>query len=383
LGQANAATAAEAEQLFRLTGGWPAGVIILGRAMLSSPDVLAARDLTTIPEILDFVQAEVLERLPTSVRRWVRRTSVLDELDADDCAALVPDEIPLAMLTQVHRDGLTVALWPAPEDLCRTSADRPRYHPLVRAAAGRELRWSDAGAARNLLLIAGEQARRRGREQAAVAHLAAAEAWDDLLATLLSSAANGFRGWDPTRLRAAVQNLPEHVWAHDAERRALIAFAAGMAGDQIFAAQVIRQTPAELRSGAPWWAVLAKLIEALSGAAGGVNGGYRAACAALVEAQALDRSIPIPPIVGVTDPASLAGMAHLLAARAGVFDRDQSGVRRQLEAGWSEAGAQIPRYCMLAGLGADAITAAWGGQLAADEPVDADVYQAGCDMLAA
>jgi len=377
------ATGSEAAQIFRLTGGWPAGVIILGRAMRSGPTVLAAQDLTADSDILDFVTAEVLDRLAAPVRRFVLRTSVLDDLVIDDCAALMPDEIPQAMLTQVHREGLSVALWPLltadqspadPSPADQLPADpitapgepqAPPYHPLIRAAALRELRAADAGAERGLLRTAGEQARRRGREPAAVTYLAAGEDWEAVLATLLSAAGNGFRGWDPSRLRAAVKRLPIHAWAGDPERRALVAFAAAMSGDQLLAAQVIQQTPAALRDGAGWWSVLARMIEALPGPAGGAHGGYRAACEALVELQTLDPSIRIPPILGVVDRPSLIGMAHLLAARAGVFDRDQASVRRHLEAGWSEARAQIPRYCLLAGLGADALTAAWGGQLVA------------------
>jgi LuxR family maltose regulon positive regulatory protein len=347
------ATRTEAEQLFRLTGGWPAGVIILGRLMRSEPRLLSAPDLTEVPEILDFVATEVLDRLTVPLRRWVVQTSVLDELQAGDCGALVPDDNPQARLTQAHREGLTVA------------TGQLRYHPLIRAAALRELRSVDAGAARRSWLLAGEQARRRGREPVAVSYLAAGEDWEGVLATLLSSAGNGFRGWEPTRLRAAVQQVPDHAWQHDVERRALLAFAAGMSGDQMLAAQVIQQTPAELRAEAAWWPVIARLIEALPGPAGGAHGGYRAACSALVELQTLDRTVTIPAILGVADRPSLIGLAHLLAARAGVFDRDQAGVRRHLEAGWSEVGAQIPRYCVLAGLGADALIAAWGGELAA------------------
>ncbi|HST81575.1 MAG TPA: hypothetical protein VLL08_07535, partial [Kineosporiaceae bacterium] len=362
------ATRWQAEQLFRLTGGWPAGVIILGRAMWSGPSVLAARDLTVVPEILDFVVTEVLDRLPAPLRRWVLSTAVLDELEVDGCAALVPGEAPQARLAEVHRQGLTLALWPAvPAE--PSAADRPlaRYHPLIRAAALRELRSTDVGAARRLLLLAGEQAGRGGREPAAVTYLAAGADWDGVLAALRRSASNGFRGWDPARLRAAVDQLPGHAWEHQVERRALVAFAAGMSGDQLLAAAVIQQTSAELRAGAAWWPVLTRLIEALPGPAGGAHGGYRAACSALVELQTLDPTIAIPAFLGVADRPSLSGMAHLLAARAGVFDRDQASVRRHLEAGWSEVGAQIPRYCVLAGLGAEALTAVWGGELAASQ----------------
>ncbi len=355
------ASRSEAEHLFRLTGGWPAGVIILGRMMWSGPAVLAARDLTAIPEVLDFVATEVLDRLTAPLRKFVLQTSVLDELEVEDCAVLVPDEIAQAMLAQVHRQGLTTALWAG---IQAEQLPGLRYHPLIRAAALRALRSVHADAARSLWLLAGQQARRAGREQVAVSYLAAGEAWDAVLTTLFTAAGNGFRGWDPVRLRAAVDRLPDHTWQHDAERRTLVAFAAGMSGDHLFAAQVIQQTPAEVRAGAEWWSVLARLIEALPGPAGGAHGGYRAACSALVELQTLDRSVAIPAILGAVDRPSLIGTAHLLAARAGVFDRDQASVRRHLEAGWSEVGAQIPRYCVLAGLGADALTTAWSGELA-------------------
>ena len=362
------ATAREAEQLFRLTAGWPAGTIILGRAMRSRPAVLEQPDLTADPEVLDFVTAEVLDRLPPPVRRFVLRTAVLAELVLDDCAGLVPDEIPQSMLAQAHRQGLTSTAGPA-----------LGYRPLIRAAALRELRSGNAGAECELLRSAGEQARSQGRDSAAVDHLAAGQHWDAVLSVLLSSSGNGFRGWDPSRLGVLVQNLPEPVWAHDAERRALVAFAAGMSGDHLFAAQIIQQTPVRLRDPAGWWPVLARLIEALAGPTGRAESGYRAACSALEALEALEvlgalktvdgvqgrEVLQVPPILGVTDRPSLTGTAHVLAARAAIFDRDPAVVRRHLEHGWSEAGAQIPRYCLLAGLGADALTAVWGGQLGA------------------
>jgi LuxR family transcriptional regulator, maltose regulon positive regulatory protein len=357
------ATEPEAAQLFRLTAGWPAGVIILGRAMRSRPGVLAVADLTVVPEILDFLTAEVLDRLAAPVLRFVLHTCVLDELTVQDCAALLPTQIAHAMLTQVHRQGLTAELWPG----IATVHPVPRYHPLIRAAALAKLRASDGAAERALLRTAAGVARRHGRETTAFDHLAAADDWDGVVAVLLGAAGNGFRGWQPLRLRAALELLPNQVWEPDLEHRALVAFAAAMSGDQLFAAQVLQQTPAELRDGAGWWPVLSRIIEAIPGHAGGSHGGYRAACSALASLQTLDRTTRIPAILGVVDRPSLIATAHLLAARAGVFDRDQISVRRHLEAGWSQAGAQPARYCVLAGLGADALTAAWGGQLAAAE----------------
>jgi LuxR family maltose regulon positive regulatory protein len=361
-------TQSQADEMHRLTGGWPAGAIILGRAMRARPSVLEVPDLTLVPEVLDFVTAEVLNRLAAPLRRFVLRTSVLDEPTMDDFEVLVPGENPHALLAEVHRQGLTVDVWPSSVDPTPTAGKHPLaqqppvLHPLVAAAARRELRASELGAERNLLRTTGEHARRQDRAVDAVRRLAAADDWEAVLAVLLAAAGDGFRDWSPTVLRATVRGLPSRVWALDVERRALVAFAAAMAGDQMFAAQVIQQT---VDVEAEWWPVLARIIEAVPGHTGGSHSGYRAACAALVSLPTLDRATPVPPILGVVDRPSLIAVAHLLAARAGVFDRDQISVRRHLEAGWSEPGAQVPRYCVLAGLGADALTAAWGGQLVA------------------
>ena len=356
-------TDADADQVFRLTGGWPAGAILLGRTARAGLDV---PDLSAVPEILDFVTAESLHRLDAPLRRFVLRTSILDELTVEDCAALVPEAVPEAMLMRVHRQGLTTAVWPTgdPSRPDRPAPPTARLHPLVRAAARRELRSGEAGSEKALLRTAGEQARRRGREPDAAFRLAAADDWEAVLAVLLASAGVGFRGWEPTRLRAVVRWLPNRVWQVDAERRALVALAAAMSGDPLFAAQLLAPTP---DTEVPWWPVLARIVEAVSGHVGGSHGGYRAACSALVALQTLDRTTPVPPILGVVDRPSLIAVAHLLAARAGVFDRDQASVRRHLESGWSEPGAQVPSYCVLAGLGADALTAAWGGQLVTAE----------------
>jgi LuxR family maltose regulon positive regulatory protein len=343
------ATDDECRHLYRLTAGWPAGVIILGRAMRHRPVLQAAGESSSDPEVLDFVTHEVLDRLVDPIRRFMLRTSVLADLEPGPCAALEPAANPHAMLAELQRQGLIVG---------------GRYPPMIRAAARRALRSELSGLEGELLRTAGEYARRHDQDQAAVSCFVDAGEWEPAIEVLTSAAAGGFRGWSSQRLHQSLEQVPEHVWGQDAERRVLIAFAAAISGDPLLAAEVIHQTPAALSGAMPWWPALTLTIQALAVGGPGRNA-YQTACAALVEVRQLDEQAPIPALLGAASRASLGALLHLLAARASLFEGDLEGVRRHLDAGWGRPEAQIPRYGMLVGLGTDALASAWAGSLGA------------------
>jgi LuxR family maltose regulon positive regulatory protein len=321
------------DRLHRLTAGWPAGVIILRRAGNAAASTAGDTPSDTEGDtVLDFVTEQTLDRLAPPLRRFVLRTSVLADLDPALCQVLVPDAAGHAMLAEARRQGLTAL------------ADHTRYRPMIAAAARRALRREHPGTERTLLEAAGEHT----------------------LATLASAAPSGFHDWSPATLRHSLTTLPTAVWASDAERRALVAFAAAISGDHLRCAEVIHQTPATLIEATPWWPALTSTILACCLKPAGRSGSsYRVATQALAELAALDQHTELPPILGSTDRAALLSTAHLLAARAGLFNGDLSTVRRHLTAGWSADSAQIPRYAVLAGLGADALASAWAGSLTA------------------
>ncbi|WEO92878.1 LuxR C-terminal-related transcriptional regulator [Streptomyces sp. FXJ1.172] len=79
--------------LYEATEGWAAGVCIMGRTLARSSDDAdtkagLARGRRAVTE---YLAAEVLHRLTTEQRRFLLRTSVLDELSAGPCRALAGD----------------------------------------------------------------------------------------------------------------------------------------------------------------------------------------------------------------------------------------------------------------------------------------------------
>jgi LuxR family maltose regulon positive regulatory protein len=310
--------------------------------------VLEAAESIPDAEILDFVTDQTLNRLARPLRRFVLRTSVLTELDAGICAALVPEANPDAMLAELHRQGLAMQ-----------QHQVARYHSMIRAAAIRALRAEETGAEGRLLRIAGDYARRQGQDQTAMSCFVGCADWDTGLDILTAAAPGGFADWEPRQLHAALLRLPAGQWTGNAERRTLIAFSAAISGDHLLAAEAIAQAPAAITATASWWPALTHTIRALSLDHRGD------ALSAQAEIIALDDRVPIPPILGVADRPSLAAMVHLLAARASLFEGDLDATARDLDAGWGIDGAQLPRYCVLAGLGTAALAAAWSGELAA------------------
>ncbi|MGW7423900.1 LuxR C-terminal-related transcriptional regulator [Streptomyces sp. NPDC054813] len=84
---------ATARALYEATEGWAAGLCIMGRALAragSEADVegQSARGRQAVTE---YLATEVLDRLTTEQRRFLLRTSVLDELGAGPCQALAGD----------------------------------------------------------------------------------------------------------------------------------------------------------------------------------------------------------------------------------------------------------------------------------------------------
>ena len=139
-------------ELFVRTQGWPAGLQLCIAALRTRPGAtgaLAARGLLD-RHLFDYLASEVLDDMPSELRDFLTRCSVLPELTAGRAAAVSGDARAALRLDEIERRGLFVTVLDAQErtlvlhDLFRNALDERllREHPgelpelLRRAAAG-------------------------------------------------------------------------------------------------------------------------------------------------------------------------------------------------------------------------------------------------------
>ncbi|GLY27346.1 LuxR C-terminal-related transcriptional regulator [Kineosporia sp. NBRC 101731] len=331
---------ARADRIHRLTAGWPAGVLSLGaRSRVPAP----RRDADTGPVTQEGVVDDlVLRGIPAPLLEFVLATSLLPGRapDPELCAALVPGANPARLLDEARRWGLTADRWPFTDpDVLPGSV----YHPLVAAAARRMRARRGAGDAENLR-HAGVAASALGRSPLAVDLFRAAGAWQQVLVELEGSAPQGFQGWEGAHLHEVIQALPAPVWAAGAQGRALVAFAAAICGDHLMAAEVLTPAPP-----VEWWPAVTGLIGALGGSTDAWNP---------------ENASPLE-CFGIRDGYALNATIEVLAARSAAFAGDQGAAARHLASAWETGADRLPRYVLLAGLGVDALVAAWAGELSA------------------
>lgn len=128
------------DALVSTTGGWPALLSLAAQSLADQPDPHAAalRFDADDPYVAPYLGDELLARTTPRVRRFLRRTSVLDVLDAEVCDAVLGGSGGAAMLGRLEHGALPIA---------RTdrAAVRLRCHPLLRQALRAELRRCDPG----------------------------------------------------------------------------------------------------------------------------------------------------------------------------------------------------------------------------------------------
>lgn len=115
----------EAQRLYELTEGWPAGLrmSLLSIREDADPSRFLSSFSGTDRALTDFLVSEVLDRLPADLVQFMLETSILDALDASLCAAVTGREdarLCLERLSDLH-------LFLVPLD---TSGERFRYHHL-------------------------------------------------------------------------------------------------------------------------------------------------------------------------------------------------------------------------------------------------------------
>ena len=113
----------EVELLTARTEGWAAGVQMAAVALRdeSVPDLFLTEFAKTPRSITDFLGTEVLERQPAEILDFLFATSILEQLDAESCAAVTERRDAGALLRRVDDRHLF---------LIELAADTYRYHHL-------------------------------------------------------------------------------------------------------------------------------------------------------------------------------------------------------------------------------------------------------------
>jgi LuxR family transcriptional regulator, maltose regulon positive regulatory protein len=165
--------------LHQRSEGWTAALLMAALSLRATTDpAQAARALDIRSHtIAEYFIAEVLQRQPPEVARFMLDTSVLEELTADACAAVTGRQDAAVLLRSI--DAASLFLVALDDD--RTSF---RYHHLVRQVLRAELRARDRARAQPLQLRAAEWFEAAGDTRRAIRHFLAAQQADRALALL-------------------------------------------------------------------------------------------------------------------------------------------------------------------------------------------------------
>jgi LuxR family maltose regulon positive regulatory protein len=172
----------EADELRRRTEGWPAATFLAALTLRagSTPASVAADDRF----VADYIRSEHLARLSPRLRRFVTSSSVLEELGAEACDAVLERDGSARVLEELDR-----ACFVVPIDRRRRLF---RYPALVRDVLRAELELDDAGLARRLHGRASEWNELHGATERALEHAAAAGNLDRIAALVERDALNAF-----------------------------------------------------------------------------------------------------------------------------------------------------------------------------------------------
>jgi LuxR family transcriptional regulator, maltose regulon positive regulatory protein len=143
--------AADASLLLARTGGWAAGLRLTLNAAKSGQGGPSMAARTMDRHVFDFLTSEVLDDMPSELREFLLRCSVLPRLTVARCAAVSSNPRAAQLLDEIERRGLFVSVVEGPDpaltlhDLFRDCLDERlrREHPealpeLLRRAADSE-----------------------------------------------------------------------------------------------------------------------------------------------------------------------------------------------------------------------------------------------------
>ncbi|PUB24498.1 LuxR family maltose regulon positive regulatory protein [Promicromonospora sp. AC04] len=154
-----------AAEVTRRTEGWPVGIYLT--CLIARHDTRRAGAVTgDDPYVADYLQREVFRQLPEPTRRFLRRTSVLDDLSAPLCDAVLGEHLSQRQLRQLEASSLFVV----PLDRRR---EWFRYHALFREFLLADLMAVEPELADVLRVRAADWFEENGSPARAVEHLLA------------------------------------------------------------------------------------------------------------------------------------------------------------------------------------------------------------------
>jgi LuxR family maltose regulon positive regulatory protein len=161
----------QAAELVTRAEGWPVGLYLMALSLQTRSERIWT-DTSMAPSgsdrfVVDYLRAEVLAGLPRRTRVFLRRTSILDELDASVCDAVVGRHDSAAVLSALSRQlQLVVAL--------DGQGHRYRYHHLLADALRADLEGQEPWLTPELHLRASGWYESHGDRDPAIRHAKAA-----------------------------------------------------------------------------------------------------------------------------------------------------------------------------------------------------------------
>jgi len=188
------------KSLLKMTDGWPAAVSLACRSGRLSSEVSSGES-----NLAAYLAAEVVNKLPRELQRFLLRVSVLDVLDGDAGSKLdgsVNSGEASAAIRALDGNGIPLS-W--------LSTDPPRVtlHPLLRDFLKDKLREGDFEQYLELQLLAGKVMAARGAISEAVRHFVAANAWPTLAALIEVEAPRSYRLGRWATILAWLHAMPE------------------------------------------------------------------------------------------------------------------------------------------------------------------------------
>lgn len=208
----------DVERLHKRTEGWAAALWLAALALERRSDRSAfiAHFSGSTQTVADYLADDVLLRQPAEVRDFLLRSSVLRDLSAPLCDAVLGLDRSAALLQQLERSGLFLSRRePTPDAGPAPAAQHPayRYHALFADFLRSQLARTDPGAAAALHLRAAHWYAERGRPVPAISH--ALDGGDHALALRwLDATADSFLAQGRLRLLTRwFDQLPEPLLA--------------------------------------------------------------------------------------------------------------------------------------------------------------------------
>jgi LuxR family maltose regulon positive regulatory protein len=161
------------QEVWDRTEGWLVGLQLLGLSLPERADPLTfLREVSGDQRyILDYLTQEVLQRQPQEVQTFLLCTSVLDQLSASLCDAVMDQTGSLQMLRRLEQTNLFIVS-------LDTKREWYRYHALFAEALRNRLEWTHADLIPSLHYRASLWYAQHSQTTQAVLHAFQAKKWD-------------------------------------------------------------------------------------------------------------------------------------------------------------------------------------------------------------